>query len=214
MVEVTSVASQTAVAAPGSKIHSLQWLRFGAALMVALYHASAYQRIMLGNAWADAIVPGWFGPVGVGLFFALSGHLMASAMMRADAPHFILHRIARIYPAFFGTTVIFALLGQFTPIKLPLDIRALSLLPWGGSAYPLGVEWTLIFEISFYVFVFSLILLCRQKQAASILVGWLGIIFYTISSGRTIRLPMSIRRWLFLSSALTLRLQRGCSCRS
>lgn len=159
-----------------TRLYSLQWLRFAAALAVVFYHAAAYESILRGSSWALGYVPGWLGAVGVALFFALSGFLMASAMQRYEAPQFLLHRLVRIYPPFFVVAGLVIVAGIWSPLKPPIDVFALSLLPYGGAAYPLGVEWTLVFEIAFYVFVAVLIALRRQKSAASVLIGWLGLI--------------------------------------
>jgi len=159
-----------------TRVYSLQWLRFAAALAVVVYHAAVYMSLLRGSTWALEYVPGWLGALGVALFFALSGYLMASAMQRYDAPRFLLHRVVRIFPPFYVVVALVLVASIWTPIDPPLDVHALSLLPWGGSEYPLGVEWTLVFEIAFYVFVAALIALRRVRSAASVLIAWLGLI--------------------------------------
>lgn len=131
---------------------------------------------MKSDNWGVNLVPGWTGVMGVTIFFALSGHLMAQAMQRQEASTFLLHRIARIYPAFFLTVILFFLSLHFSPISLPWDLKALSLMPAAGAGYPLGVEWTLVFELAFYVFVFLLMAFKKQGQARDILIFWLGLI--------------------------------------
>jgi exopolysaccharide production protein ExoZ len=179
----TGVSEDVAVVEPTERpreterIYSLQWLRFAAAGAVLLYHASAHLQLVRGADWAFTYVPHWLGAVGVALFFALSGYLMSSAMNRYSAGQFLLHRVVRIYPTYFMVAGLAVVAGLFTSISLPLDWNALSLLPYGASSYPLGVEWSLVFEIAFYVFVASLILLKRQKSAATVLIGWLGLMF-------------------------------------
>ncbi|MFC0646551.1 acyltransferase family protein [Cellulomonas phragmiteti] len=158
------------------RVHSLQWLRFVAALAVVFYHAAVYQSLQRDSSWALQYVPGWLGAVGVSLFFALSGYLMSSSMHRYPAPQFLLHRLVRIYPPFFVVVALVLVAATWSPITVPVDVYALSLLPYGGATYPLGVEWTLVFEIAFYVFVAVLIALGRVRSAASVLIGWLGLI--------------------------------------
>lgn len=170
------MVTSTAVVGTARRVYSLQWLRFAAALAVVVYHAAVYQQIMRGSTWALQYVPGWLGVMGVSLFFALSGYLMSSAMTRYAAPQFLLHRVVRIYPPFFLVAALVVVAGIWSPIKPPIDVFALSLLPYGGNTYPLGVEWTLVFEIAFYVFVATLIALKRQRSAVSVLVGWLGLV--------------------------------------
>lgn len=157
------------------RIVNLQWLRFVAATMVVFYHASVYLQLMKGSAYGQ-FVPSWFGGVGVALFFALSGNLMASLMNRSDAFTYLMHRVARIYPTYYLMVALMVVAGFFSPIKPPIDWHALSLFPYGGSSYPLGVEWTLVFEVAFYVFVFALMYFRKTASAASFLVGWLALI--------------------------------------
>ncbi|GEK21641.1 acyltransferase family protein [Cellulomonas xylanilytica] len=164
------------MAGSAGRINSLQWLRFAAAFAVLLYHGAAYLSIMRGDQWAVSVVPSWLGAVGVAVFFALSGYLMSVMMMRYDASRFLLHRVVRLYPIYFVIVGLVVLAGVWSPIKPPLDVNALLLLPYGGSSYALGVEWTLVLEIVFYIFVAVLIALKLQKSAASALIGWLGLI--------------------------------------
>lgn len=171
-----SVTKERGLPEPTGRIYSLQWLRFAAAAAVLVYHGAAHLSLTRGSDWALGFVPAWFGPLGVALFFALSGYLMSSAMLRYSAAQFLMHRVVRIYPTYFLVVLLVVLAGVFSPIQQTLDWNALSLLPYGESTYALGVEWSLVFEIAFYVFVSALILLRRQKSAATVLIGWLGII--------------------------------------
>ena len=159
-----------------SKIISLQWLRFLAGSMVLVYHASVYLNLIHQNQYGLERFPTWYGSVGVALFFALSGNLMATAMMKSTAPQFLLHRVGRIYPAFYIVTGLVVLASFFTPARALLDLHALTLFPYGKTSYPLGVEWTLVFEIAFYMFVFLLILFKKTQHASAFLIGWLALI--------------------------------------
>lgn len=143
--------------------------------MVLLYHAAVYLPAGGKDAYAS-FVPMWYGGVGVALFFALSGNLMATLMTRTDAPTYLMHRIVRIYPIYYVVVALVMLAAVVSPLKPPVDWRALSLFPYGKSTYPLGVEWTLIFEICFYVFVFLLIWFRKTGSAVWFLVGWLSLI--------------------------------------
>lgn len=163
-------------ASVSKKIINLQWLRFIAAAAVLLYHASVYLTLMMNEPYGADRIPSWMGSVGVAVFFALSGNLMATAMQRARAPQFLLHRVGRIYPAFFLVTALAYVAGFLSPIKPLIDLQALTLFPYGKTSYPLGVEWTLVFEIAFYMFVFLLILFKKTAHASAFLIGWLALI--------------------------------------
>ena len=46
-------------------------------------------------------------------------------------------------------------------------------MPSGPASYALGVEWTLVFEMMFYVFVGLLIFFKKQGSAITVLIAWL-----------------------------------------
>src|SRR6266852_9594238 len=68
---------------------SIQGLRGLAALFVALFHASTHSGRYFGDSgWATAF-DGRFGLVGVAIFFAISGLLMADLIQRTDPWRFL-----------------------------------------------------------------------------------------------------------------------------
>src|SRR5690348_3383877 len=71
---------------------SIQSLRGLAALFVALYHASAFSGAHFGDSELAAVFDGRFGIVGVAIFFAISGLLMANLIQRTDPWRFLTHR--------------------------------------------------------------------------------------------------------------------------
>ena len=167
------------------RVRTLQHLRAVAALSVVLYHASFYTRHYTGDASFLAAFGGWFGTVGVLVFFALSGHLMAvqAVRMRGRPMLFMVHRLVRIYPIFWlvglvWLAVFFALgEGRFDPLVL-------MLAPVGERSYPLGVEWTLVFEVGFYLFVGAVVALRLERWIGLIGAGWaLAIVMRTTVSG-------------------------------
>src|SRR6266853_6299075 len=131
---------------------SIQCLRGLAALSVALFHASVHSGLHFGDSgWATAF-DGRFGLIGVSIFFAISGLLMADLIQRTDPWRFLAHRIVRIYPTyFFAAFPIIAFRGMR---NLSPDGFSLMLVPVGERIYYLGVEWTLVFECTYYVALF------------------------------------------------------------
>lgn len=155
----------------------LQWLRICAAMMVVFFHAAGYLQLIKGNNWGLETVPLWFGGTGVYLFFAISGFLMAKIMTTTTWQDFLVHRLLRIFPAFFCVVILFSGVGLFTGIGPEFDPGALLLTPLGQSIrYPLLVEWTLVFEIAFYLVVALVIMAKWQEKALPILVGWLVLV--------------------------------------
>ena len=88
-----------------------------------------------------------FALLGVAVFFAISGSLMAEILPRTNPWQFLAHRIVRIYPIFFLVVVALLPLGNALEFMPPRGaLLALTLAPVGNAAvYYLHVEWTLVF---------------------------------------------------------------------
>ena len=161
-------------------ILQLQWLRGGAAGMVLLYHLAAYRQIVLHD---DTLVPytGSWGLFGVSIFFTISGYLM-SVLIRVQEPAtFLMHRIVRIYPALLiAVALVVALSGQ----AFPFSVRSLLLMPLPGALPYLRIEWTLWFELAFYV---GLFIVARLGQAKRI--GWIGLAWLVVIAVSNMLLP-------------------------
>jgi exopolysaccharide production protein ExoZ len=156
---------------------SIQCLRGLAALSVALYHASVYSGRHFGeSSWSSAF-DGRFGLVGVAVFFALSGMLMADIIEQTNPWRFLAHRIVRIYPTYLLAVLIFAPIAAFLG-GYGLSFHGLSLLlaPVGHRGYYLGVEWTLVFECTYYVALFLIAVAGWQCYLNWIVLAWLGLI--------------------------------------
>ncbi len=130
-------------------VRSLDGVRGLAILMVIAYHAvstTRYPDATLG--WARfLLLSGW---AGVDLFFALSGFLITSLLLREEGrerlagrparfsmPRFYLRRIFRILPAFYVVLALNALvLSRFAPSA---DLRAIEHSRFG--LWPYGTFW-------------------------------------------------------------------------
>lgn len=139
----------------GERLYSLQILRGLAAVAVLMFHVERYTKIMGGvNDSIFNHVPLLFGQ-GAFWFFEISGFIMAYLIDRNLNKNFLLQRAVRIYPPYFlaVSTSIFLyvmFLGAYTVSRWDL-IQALTLLPVGQIKYVLGVEWSLTYEIFFYM---------------------------------------------------------------
>jgi exopolysaccharide production protein ExoZ len=153
---------------------SIQCLRGLAALSVALFHASVHSGLHFGDSgWATAF-DGRFGLIGVSIFFAISGLLMADLIQRTDPWRFLAHRIVRIYPTyFFAAFPIIAFRGMR---NLAPDGFSLMLVPVGERIYYLGVEWTLVFECTYYVALFLIGLIGWSRYLNMIALVWIAAI--------------------------------------
>ena len=158
-----------------STIYPLQYLRAIAAFAVVLCHASYYVKEIRGDGrmWEMFDRAGYLGVV---LFFAISGYLMAQLAEKATGLRFLAHRLIRIYPIYwlciFGVLVVERVFRQ--PISL--DPAAMLLVPGATRSYVLGVEWTLPFELTFYLMVFGIIVMGLRRAIPAIALAWLALI--------------------------------------
>jgi peptidoglycan/LPS O-acetylase OafA/YrhL len=153
---------------------AIQALRAIAALMVATMHTSGFasrskNELMLALHQAART----FGPVGVDIFFVISGVIIVILFSRRQtAGSFLLRRAIRIYPLFWITIAAmlwyYEYVGRALPLKYILDNpEALFLFKGGGDAHP--VSWTLVYEIHFYI-VAAIALLFGRRAMKAILV--------------------------------------------
>ena len=122
----------------------LDLVRFGAALMVALYHL-AFWDWLPERSPTPPIAPvsifsaGW---VGVEIFFVLSGFVIALSAQGKTVGQFITGRAARLYPAAWMCATISFIVLHHTQL-LPDYFRSIALSPIGpwidGAYWTLGV---------------------------------------------------------------------------
>lgn len=97
---------------------------------------------------------------------------MATLAPKTPASLFIVHRLIRIYPIYWLVLFGFFLLDRAFGHGFALDPLAVALLPGGPRDYALGVEWTLPFELSFYLVIFFVILARLVRFLPGIAVCW------------------------------------------
>lgn len=177
------------------KLDSLQYIRGVAALLVVFYHVTVYLGRMAGDATLHDIFGGAPGTIGVLAFFVVSGYLMADIAPKYKPATFLAHRIIRIYPAYWFCVV----LAGFFYVALaiasrpnadyipdiaamllneqdPLALLRLTLSPIVFSDFPLGIEWTLLYETTFYVLIFIISVLGGVKYLLPIGLVWLALL--------------------------------------
>jgi len=167
---VRGVASERQAA----KTDSIQYIRALAALLVVFYHQTVYLGRMAGEPGLHDVFGGVPGLFGVVAFFVLSGYLMADIAPKYQPATFLVHRITRIYPTYWLCVVIgtwfFAWLwfvtkpnADYVPNIAAMlfgrgearDTLRLTLAPMVFPDFPLGIEWTLLYETTFYVMIFA-----------------------------------------------------------
>lgn len=184
------------------KLDSVQVLRGVAALLVVLFHCAAVQKLGLDSSRHDeiALLSGFWdrGYAGVDLFFVISGFIMVYVTRHKrfearDISGFLYNRITRIYPLWWVFASIMAIYffvtyGQLVPSDrsgagtgLEYFLKSLFLIP--QSEVPiLGVGWTLIHEVYFYI-IFALFLFFDPRKLPIFLLFWLGVTILYIMMG-------------------------------
>jgi len=152
----------------------LQYLRGFAALAVLFYHAAAYVEKLQGETKLAQIFSGIWGAYGVAVFFVLSGYLMAQLSLRDDPRRFLLNRILRIYPLMLVVVAIAAVAYLATGFGRRPDLLAMTLIPAGQRDYYLGIEWTLLFEMTYYVIIAAMTLVGLRSWLEWLFSAWLA----------------------------------------
>lgn len=177
------------------KLDSLQYVRGVAALLVVFYHVTVYLARVVGDSSLHDIFGGTPGLLGVLAFFVVSGYLMADIAPKYKPATFLMHRVIRIYPAYWFCVVVAGLFytalwiasrpnADYVPsIKAmlwnssdALALLRLTLSPIVFNDYPLGIEWTLLYETTFYVIIFTVSLLGGIKYLLQISLVWLAAV--------------------------------------
>lgn len=171
-----------------AKLANIQGLRAIAALMVLIYHVQANE----ARASGDPLLSPWLvhGAAGVDLFFVISGFVMVWITGSTDRPTriapFLFNRFARIYPAAWLWTSI-AILGFIAAGTLSQwlaqsgVVLSYLLLPQDNPPL-LGVSWTLIHELYFYLVFAGLLWLPRPSLLAG-LAGWASVVALVLATG-------------------------------
>ena len=181
----------TAPAPKSEKLYSVQALRGLAAFLVLLFHAVDVQKkALLPEQTSElSLLSGFWdqGYAGVDLFFVISGFIMVYVTRNTlpsakQVGRFLYSRATRIYPLwwiFAGVMMLYYIVSYGQPAApdvasgetlLPYLVKSLGLFP--QEALPvLGVGWTLIHEMWFYL-VFAGLLFLPRKALPWALGAW------------------------------------------
>ncbi len=152
----------------------IQILRGLAASAVALHHS-----LEMSNGVPGRFSPDWLttaGAAGVDIFFVISGFIMLHVSFPdVDKPltpsSFLVRRALRIYPFYWLCNLAMLALAVAGFLRhqdhgAKTILRSLLLLP--GDHYLLGVAWTLVYEIYFYI-LFAASLFARSIIASVVI---------------------------------------------
>ena len=181
------------ITSPSTRLDSVRALRGVAAVLVVVFHIYELQRIWLhANRPGDipAAGPWTQGYAGVDLFFVISGFIMVYVTAGAaggarETAAFLKRRAIRIFPLWWVFCAILMLyymarFGAPVPDDFTGDnpagylLKSVLLIPQTYEPI-LGLGWTLIHEIWFYL-IFALILWLCPKYKLAALLAWAAIV--------------------------------------
>lgn len=123
--------------------------------------------------------------LGVGLFFLITGYLMPMMCNRYSRTSFLMNRFFRIFPTLFVASAMVGIFLFFTQeitfnLKSYLASITLTYL-WLGVVPVVGVLWTLVIEVLFYLIAFLIGTFSLRRlifvQSALLLVVLLGVVY-------------------------------------
>lgn len=167
---------------------NLDGIRFIGALLVIVHHIEQNKSMLgIANIWKNPVIQS-IGPLGVNLFFTLSGYLITYLLLREynsnkriDVRSFYIRRILRIWPLYFllillGFLIMPLIVSPEYSVFLMPDysqrlILFLSFLPnvsyiINGTTPFVHQLWSIGVEEQFYLFWPWLILLSPKKKTA------------------------------------------------
>jgi peptidoglycan/LPS O-acetylase OafA/YrhL len=146
----------------GDRNGLLDLLRFGAAMMLVLYHylyRGAVEGGYLVEGYGAAGEAVSFGYLGVNLFFMISGYVIIWSASGRDWYGFATGRVARLYPAHLVAMTITALaMAWWAQAPMTTDLsqwvaNLTMLAPLFGQPFMDGAYWSIVIEIIFYGWV-------------------------------------------------------------
>jgi peptidoglycan/LPS O-acetylase OafA/YrhL len=177
-----------------SRLPGLDLLRAAAIGWVMIYHASNFDLVSV-RPWYIA-----YGWMGVDLFFALSGYLIAGQLLRPWArgqapnyPHFFARRLLRTLPAYLVVVALYFAFPVLQEWHRILPLWRYLTFSLNVGAFPGGATfshaWSLCVEEQFYlVFPLAVALLARRPTAAKVIGAVVALVIF----------GMALRGWLWL----------------
>lgn len=131
--------------------------------------------VLLGHFGIDPKLP-WFSSLGVDLFFALSGRLMADILFvrQMPLPAFFARRFVRVYPTLFVFVLVSLVVTQGTMLAFNLKTALLALtftlnyaMAYGHDFTTLDHIWSLCVEEHSYILLAIIAGACRAMSPRS-----------------------------------------------
>ncbi|MCW4464144.1 acyltransferase [Glutamicibacter sp. MNS18] len=209
---------------PTPRLGLLDALRIVAALVVVLYHYTAWGH----QHWGEGALEAWpilsqftiYGSIGVQLFFLISGFVILMSVQGKGLIQFIGSRLGRLYPAYWLAVAAAALLtfrlwpaakdGRTTQDIVP----NLTMAQAGMGVRDLdGVYWTLWVELRFYLILAVLVAfgLVRDRVILWLSLLWpvLGLYLHISNATKAQEWVMGQYAPLFAIGMVTFLMHRG-----
>jgi peptidoglycan/LPS O-acetylase OafA/YrhL len=177
-----------------TRFPELDLLRFLAACAVMLFHYTyrGPQKHLCPDSFPLLSQVFKYGNLGVDVFFILSGFVILLTAYNKDAIAFTIARMVRLYPAYWISVTLTAVVVVLTgtahdPITLRQYLANLTMVhSFFGIDDVSGVYWTLAVELQFYF-----------------------LVFLVLAAGQVHRIAYFLGLWLFASVVLSLRPPHG-----
>jgi len=166
------------------RYYELDFFRFFAAFSVVLYHYTFYRYATKTLPIVEYPVLGAvfkYGYLGVDLFFMISGFVILLTALNKDLKGFIVSRVIRIYPAFWVSVTLTALVVLLlddgaSKLKLITYFANLPLIfGYFGIQLVDGVYWTLLLELNFYLLIGLMVFFKVEHKAIHFIFLWMVI---------------------------------------
>ncbi len=180
------------MARQNNTIHSIQYLRAVAAILVVFHHA--FTQIDIYSPFFDNIK---FGAQGVDIFFVISGFIIwyVTADSKMSKTDFLLRRLIRVAPIYWVVTLAIILLALVAPqlfkstqFGLSEVVKSLLFIPHYNLAFPDSIfpilvpGWTLNYEMFFYIVFFFVLFSKSRMLLLTCLFTGLVIVGYFVQS--------------------------------
>jgi len=159
-------------------LDSITVLRGFSAFFVLVFHAVYYEASFRGGGpYAIEGLANHLSLSGITTFFCLSGYLMARLVERETFTRFVARRALRIYLPLVGATALALLADAIGLLDVPdFPWYALTLLPVGKVNRPLGVEWTLVYEVFYYAVTALFCFAPLRRWFPALVAVWLVVV--------------------------------------
>jgi peptidoglycan/LPS O-acetylase OafA/YrhL len=198
------------------KNDGLQILRAIAALLVVHRHAIEVVRLNQPAKSLGSYALDKFGACGVDIFFAISGFILSTVVLRAQpqtprlAFDFLMRRYIRVLPIYWIASTFFLLLflkqqqGILTPAWVAESYLLLPSLTCPLRAPLLLFGWTLVFEMFFY-YVLSLNLLFGKR---AVVLRTISCIVLLVAAGSAIGFKRPLL--ILIANPMNIEFALGC----